>query len=148
MDTQKYGNTETESRLSMTQFNLYIGANNQTGIVEIDKIVHYIGKVFEGFAIVNTSGYWQGKAEKSIIVTIFTDEKDRWFMIEYIKGLATILMQDCIILQTVQSNSFENKINRQGEMIIDFCVGDPKEFSVDYEDHDPDIDTYRDPIGL
>jgi hypothetical protein len=116
----------------MTQFNLYIGANNRTGQVEIDKIVRYIGHVFSGFTIVDSIGYWQGKAEKSIVVTIFTDEKDRWFMIEYVKGLATMLMQDCIILQTIKAdnpilNTFD--VSKEDEPnIIDF-VG---------VDHNPD----------
>jgi len=54
-------------------YKLYIGANNETGETEIKKAVKIISEYYEGFTIIKTSGYWQGKAENSFIVEINTD---------------------------------------------------------------------------
>lgn len=84
----------------MNQFNLYIGADNKTGQVDKDKIVSYLTHVFDGFSIMDSIGLWKGTKESSVVVTIFTD-KNRWFMVEFIKGLCSVLKQDCIIMQSM-----------------------------------------------
>ena len=95
----------------MKQFNLYIGADNKVGQVDKVTLVSLLNNVFLGYTIIDAIGYWQGKAEKSILVTIFTAERDRFFMLEYCRGIATVLNQDCICLQTIEAN---------GEMSINF----------------------------
>ena len=84
----------------MNQFNLYIGADNATGIVNKDKIIYYLTHTFSGFTIIDSIGLWEGKRESSVVVSIFTN-KNRRFMIEFIKGLCAVLKQDCVVMQSM-----------------------------------------------
>jgi hypothetical protein len=52
---------------------LYIGADNQTGIVNTEKLELVLDSEFDGYTIVESIGHWQGTKENSVIVTIFTD---------------------------------------------------------------------------
>lgn len=83
----------------MNKYNLYIGANNITGICEVNKVCTIINKYHEGYTITNTQGYWQGKAEESVIVTIFADSVSD----KLIQELKQELQQDCIIVEGITS---------------------------------------------
>jgi len=84
----------------MNQFNLYIGANNQTGERQTQSIEDSLAAFFEGWTLTDAFGYWQGKREKSTLVTIFTP-KDRIYMLSVCRTLAVQLGQDCICLQSL-----------------------------------------------
>lgn len=52
-------------------YRYFIGANNQTGQVEQDKAIGvFTSQGIEGLTAYKASGYWQGKAEKSLIVEV------------------------------------------------------------------------------
>jgi hypothetical protein len=84
-------------------YNLYIGADNYTGKIDKDEIARIVSLNHEGFTMVEASGYWQGKAEPSVIVTICD---------EYVKILATArnlgiwLDQEAIGVQPAPSLTF------------------------------------------
>jgi len=84
----------------MNQFNLYIGADNQTGDRQTETIENSLAVFFEGWTRTDTVGYWQGKLETSTLVTIFTP-KDRIYMLSVCRNIAAQLMQDCICLQSL-----------------------------------------------
>ena len=86
------------------QFNLYIGSNNETGQVDQEIIIRWLTNAFDDFTVIPSIGYYKGKPEASMVVTIFTDQKDRFFMIEFIKGLAVVLKQESIGMQSVYSD--------------------------------------------
>jgi len=75
-------------------YNLYIGANNTTGKVEKEKAIKLISKTFEGLTLTNASGYWQGKPEKSIVISIETEKKE--LVLKVAKELTIELKQDAV----------------------------------------------------
>lgn len=55
----------------MRTFNLYIGANNRTGKLELHQIKNILNKNHQGYTLNSAvSGFWQGQIERSCIVTI------------------------------------------------------------------------------
>lgn len=85
-------------------YNLFIGANNTTKVVEIEKIKEITGAAFDGFTIIPAAGFWMGSEEKSVIVQIETMDARR------IEQLALILKaqlhQDAIAVQKLPSLKF------------------------------------------
>ena len=78
-------------------YTLYIGANNETKEVEIDKAIETIANYYDGFTFWNANGFWKGSQEKTLIVQIETDETDETgTLIALIKNLKEELNQDCI----------------------------------------------------
>lgn len=85
-------------------YNLFIGSNNTTHKVELNKIRKATAKMFEGFTIIPSTGYWQGKAEKSVIVQI--EAMNRAQVIELAELLKIELKQDAIAMQELPKLSF------------------------------------------
>lgn len=86
------------------QHRLFIGANNTTGVVEKDKIVNEVSKVFDGFTCYPATGYWKGNKEKSLIVEIETGEKKK--VQSMILRLKRELRQEAIGYQLLDSIMF------------------------------------------
>lgn len=72
---------------------LFIGSNNKTKRLEIDKIEQVVNKRHEAFTLHKAVGYWQGEKEHSAVVTI---EGDSETILETIKDLKASLRQDAI----------------------------------------------------
>lgn len=89
----------------MKKANIYIGSNNTTHKLELDKIEQVIGNTFEGFTIYEVIGYWQHKQEKSARVEILISENQEINIVKLCKELKTILGQDAIMLEIVESNA-------------------------------------------
>ena len=85
-------------------YQLYIGANNQTRKVEIDKIQKILNGEYDGYTIANVLGYWQGKPEKSVSV-LLTDRKPS-HLLGVIGKLKTALDQDAIAYHQVSALKF------------------------------------------
>jgi tRNA(Glu) U13 pseudouridine synthase TruD len=85
-------------------YRYYIGANNKTKKVETKKAVGIISKKFEGFTVSKSLGYWQGKAEKSIIVEIETNNKKQ--IMATALELCKALKQQAVGLATVGKMGF------------------------------------------
>lgn len=85
-------------------FNLYVGANNKTHQIELDKLKTICNTFFEGYTLIPSQGYWQGKEEPSIIVQIETDNKNKVYMLA--KTLKSSLKQQAIGLQKQAKLSF------------------------------------------
>lgn len=51
-------------------YRIYIGSNNITKQLELEKITKIIGEYAEGFTILLGVGYWEGNKEDSAIVEI------------------------------------------------------------------------------
>jgi hypothetical protein len=86
-------------------YQLYIGANNETGQVERPLIERVLNKYFDGYTIVPTTGYWLGKREKSVQVILATD-KDSQTVNKCLYELKKVLKQDAIAFQLVPSLNF------------------------------------------
>lgn len=83
---------------------LFIGANNTTKQVELNKIKQVLSKYHEGFTI-NTAqiGYWLGTEEPSVSVLIHDDLHK---IISTIKELKEVLHQDAIAYHVVETLEF------------------------------------------
>lgn len=56
-------------------FRLYIGSNNTTKKLEVEKAKRVINRFFEGYTISRANGLWKGQTEKTLIVDIETNKK-------------------------------------------------------------------------
>ena len=63
---------------------LYIGSNNSSKVLELDKIKQLLSEHFEGFTIETATGYWKGEEKQTAIVSIETD-KDLPPIIRYMR---------------------------------------------------------------
>ena len=55
-------------------YRLYIGSNNETKELELDKIKEIVSRYYDGFTIILATGYWKGNEEKTAIVEVSTDK--------------------------------------------------------------------------
>lgn len=80
-------------------YTLYIGSNNETGVLEKNKAIEIIANYYKGFSCYEVDGYWQGKAEKALKVEIITEntESENNFIDKLCKELKDELQQDSIL---------------------------------------------------
>lgn len=88
----------------MQKTRFYIGSNNSSGLLETEKIETIISKYFDGFTEIETAGFWKGLKEKTLIVEVIS-EKTGSELVKIAKELKIALVQDSILLETVESNS-------------------------------------------
>ncbi len=81
----------------MNKYTLYIGANNETGAVEVDAVQEILNMHFDGYNMVMSTGVWNGKTEQSMNVTIFT-VKERNEINGVVRVLCGVLKQQCIMI--------------------------------------------------
>jgi hypothetical protein len=83
---------------------LFIGSNNHTHKVEMDKLEATLAKYHEAFTIKRgVIGYWQGTREESVTV-IISDNFEA--IIDTIKRLKQVLKQDAIAYHEVTPLEF------------------------------------------
>ena len=75
-------------------FRLYVGSNNATHKLESKKAINVVSKSFQGFTTSTASGYWQGKAEKSLVIEIETEDSELIKSVS--KELCKELSQDAV----------------------------------------------------
>ena len=85
-------------------YKYYIGHNNKTKKVEEKKALKIISKQFDGFTAFKGLGYWQGKAEKTLIIEIETNNKKAILITA--KKIARELKQETIGLATIGKMNF------------------------------------------
>lgn len=88
----------------MTKHYIYIGSNNTTHELEKEKAIVEISKYFEGFTAYEVVGFWKGSQEKTLKVEIVSDGNSDAAIIRLCKELKAILLQDAIMLETIESN--------------------------------------------
>jgi len=85
-------------------FKIYIGHNNNTKKLEEKKALDIINGNFKGFTSYKGLGYWEGKAEKTLIIELETPREKP--VISLCKKLARDLQQDAIGLAKIGSIQF------------------------------------------
>ena len=83
-------------------YRLYIGSNNETKELELDKIKQVVSRYYEGFTIILATGYWKGNEEKTAVVEISTNSWDTGVLHE----LKQELNQESIAYQILPELSF------------------------------------------
>jgi hypothetical protein len=87
----------------MKTFRIFIGSNNVTGTVELDIIESKLNQQFNGYTIEECAGYWLGKRENSVIITLSAEESK---VLEAIADLKQALKQDAIGYQVTTKLNF------------------------------------------
>lgn len=83
---------------------LFIGSNNTTHKVELDKLEQTLAKYHEGFTIKRgVVGYWQGAREESVTVLVSDDFST---ILDTINKLKQVLKQDAIAYHEVSELVF------------------------------------------
>ena len=82
----------------------YIGANNKTHALEIDKITEIVGKHFEGFTAFEVIGHWKGIKERTLKIECITESSDSE-LVKIGKELKEKLEQESVLLEIVETNS-------------------------------------------
>lgn len=75
----------------------YIGSNNETKELEIDKILSTVNKNHQGFTLdYPVTGYWKGEAEDTAVLHL-SDENQK--VIDTLNELKEVLDQEAIAYQ-------------------------------------------------
>lgn len=82
----------------------YIGANNETRALEVEKITATIASHFEGFTAFEVVGYWKGSKERTLKVEVIT-EKHNSELVKIGKELKEKLEQESVLLEIVETNA-------------------------------------------
>lgn len=94
--------TQGQTYFPKGTFNIFVGASNETGILDIDRITNIIGK-YGDFTLMRGIGVWQGDREDSAIVTVSGKELD---ILEAVSTLKIELNQDSIGIQRIPEIEF------------------------------------------
>ena len=81
----------------------YIGSNNTSKELELEKIEAIVSAHFEGFTASEVIGYWKGKKERTLKVEIVTEESNT-SLVKIGKELKEKLEQESVLLEITQSN--------------------------------------------
>lgn len=91
--------------MNSQSFELYIGSNNDTHKLELQKIIDVTLKHYDGATIIGqgVTGIWKGGTERTAIVTVLSDQGT---LLKYMEDLKTELKQDAIGYREVTPISF------------------------------------------
>ena len=84
-------------------YQLYIGANNITGDVETPLIERVLAVYYDGFTLQPSVGFWLGKKEQSVIVTVTSDVNT---LNTVLSELKEVLHQDAIAWHEIANLQF------------------------------------------
>jgi len=79
-----------------------IGSNNKTKKLEKNKAFKIVGVYSKGFTSYETTGFWQGKKEKSLVIEL--DDINAKETNKLAKELARALEQQTIGVQNIKTN--------------------------------------------
>ena len=88
----------------MKKIYFYVGSNNKTHELEVDKIEQIVSKYFDGFSTFEIVGYWKGNKERTLKVEVVT-EVDTTIVAKVAKDLKEQLQQDAIMVEVLDSNT-------------------------------------------
>lgn len=81
----------------------YVGANNTTGALEVEKIEAIFASHFAEFTAYEVIGYWHRRKERSMKVEVITDESDP-AIARIAKELKEKLNQESVGIEIVDTN--------------------------------------------
>lgn len=85
-------------------FRLFVGSNNKTKRLELDKAVKCVARYYKGFTYYTATGFWEGVKEKSVVFEISgTKKRD---IDKLSKELCNILAQQAVGIQRIPEMSF------------------------------------------
>jgi hypothetical protein len=88
----------------MKKATYYIGANNITNLLEVEKIETVCNRFFEGYTALEVIGYWKGNRERTLRIEVVCDLTPVE-LTRVAKELAKELQQDAVMLEITESNT-------------------------------------------
>lgn len=93
---------ETENYRVRMYFGLSMPSGGAVSLYDWDKFQNeQIASAFSGFNVVDSVGYYQGKPERSKVVTIVIKKEDMSVVKEVAKKYATLFSQDSVMVVAV-----------------------------------------------
>lgn len=89
--------------MANTTLELFIGSNNTTHVVEVDKLKQILNKYHKGWTMQNALGSWLGTEEDSVVVTI-SDGMSK--IMQTINEIKVELEQDAVAYREVTPLEF------------------------------------------
>ena len=89
----------------MRTVKFYCGQNNKTKKVEKSKIQKIVSKHFDGFSLIESTGFYKGLREKSVIVEVLTDKKLS-DLLSIKEELRLSLAQESVLMTSESTNSY------------------------------------------
>lgn len=81
----------------------YVGADNDTHALEVDKITGIVAASFDGFTAFEVVGYWKGMRERTLKIEVVTEKADSE-LVKIARELRIALNQESVMLEIVESN--------------------------------------------
>ncbi len=72
--------------------------------VNREQIIRYVSRVFDGFTIYQTTGYWKGAKEASLVIEIITKKADKRIAM-IAKSIKNYNKQQAVLVQVVKASS-------------------------------------------
>lgn len=89
----------------MKKINYYIGSNNDTKELELDKALAILSGYYEGMSVSEIIGYWQGVKENTAQISIVCERVDYTTIKSVCKKLNGDLNQQAIMVEVLDSNT-------------------------------------------
>lgn len=81
----------------------YVGSNNETKQLEIEKIEEIVSAHFDGFTASEVIGYWKRSKERTLKIEVITSESAEK-LAKIGEELKIKLNQESVLLEIVESN--------------------------------------------
>lgn len=80
---------------------IYIGSDNTTKVLELEKIESIVNKYHKGYTIIQCNGYWLGNKENTAIVEICDELVDEIMLLE----IKRLCKQDSLLISRLLSDN-------------------------------------------
>jgi hypothetical protein len=67
-----------------------------------EKVEAIVGTYFDGFTVIEATGYWKGTKEKSLVIEIWTDDNARSDINVVAKRIKEVNNQEAVLVQAFQ----------------------------------------------
>jgi len=85
---------------------LYRIFTEDTGIKGRKNVASIVGKQFDGFTLLQGTGYWKGTKEKSMVVEIVARFIPRKVLNSIVDNIKTVNRQQACLVQTVKNHAY------------------------------------------
>jgi hypothetical protein len=80
------------------EYRLFVGADNKTNKIDMERVRSLVGKYFEGATIINATDLWQGTYEESAVIHLLGTAQDSGAVRSLAETLREELQQECVLL--------------------------------------------------
>jgi hypothetical protein len=74
--------------------------------INVQKVCQLVSKRYAGFTLLDANGYWENEKEKSLIVEIIGDEKERESVRKLASEIKVANSQQAVLVQELKNNNY------------------------------------------